>query len=295
MRSKIQRRLLYRACGRGRRHHAGGRRAHAGIFDGFQRRAADSLFPSAKTADEVIVVGIDQPTVNQAGFPVPRALLAEVERRLGEAGASVIAWDVLFSTPREGDEELAAAFAAAPPTVLIEAFGRLVAGDRGLFEATRLDGAPLPVFADTAESAIAHPQIIPDPADGVTRTIPLIVDYEGADVSRAQPRGAPRPPRPDRSPDGPSRRRAGRRPLHPDRGTPPAPPQLLRRPRRRRIPARRLLLEILEGTVSPSLFRNKVVFVGATLTAARRQRARPDRQDEHLPRRAWCTPTRSTR
>ena len=264
MRQKIQRRLLSAlAVAAGVTTLAAGGLS-AGIFDGFQRRAADSLFPSAKTADEVIVVGIDQPSVNAAGFPVPRGLLAEVERRLGEAGASVIAWDVLFSTPREGDEELAAAFAAGPPTVLIEAFGRLVAGDRGLFEATRLDGAPLPVFADTADSTIAHPQIIPDPSDGVTRTIPLLVDYEGAEVPalslealRAlRGQTGPLTVRPDGVQVGdrfiPTEGRHQLRLNFSDDLQDVESPRVIS------------MLEILEGTVSPSVFRDKVVFIGAT-------------------------------
>ena len=62
--------------------------------------------------DGVVIVAIDEETVRRAGaYPLPRALLARIVRRLADDGAKAVALDMLFLErgPGEADAELAAA------------------------------------------------------------------------------------------------------------------------------------------------------------------------------------------
>ncbi|MCB2065251.1 MAG: adenylate/guanylate cyclase domain-containing protein [Erythrobacter sp.] len=66
------------------------------VFDAYQRMA-----PREDSGAELVaVVDIDEASIEQLGqWPWPRTDLAELNRRLGEAGAITIAYDVVFSEP----------------------------------------------------------------------------------------------------------------------------------------------------------------------------------------------------
>ena len=150
----------------------------AGAFAGFQRRASDSLFPSAKTDSRIAVVGIDQQSERAVGpYPWPRSVQAQLASQLARDGAAVVVWDVVFagqSTSPTNDAEFAAALHALPAAVIAETGRRLVAGpDPGLDELTEPD-LPLPAFA--AASTVAHAEVLPDPTDGVVRLLPAVVE-----------------------------------------------------------------------------------------------------------------------
>src|SRR5450759_3306810 len=71
-----------------------------GVFAGFQRRASDALFPSAKTDPQVVVVAMDQQSERTIGLPPwPRSVHAQLAAQLATAGAAAAVWDVVFSTP----------------------------------------------------------------------------------------------------------------------------------------------------------------------------------------------------
>ena len=74
--------------------------------------------------DSVVVVAIDDPTVNTADhtFPFDRRLHAKVIRNLADAGAAAIAYDVQFTTPspsRKADNALIDTVRAAAPRVVL--------------------------------------------------------------------------------------------------------------------------------------------------------------------------------
>ncbi len=75
---------------------------------------------------ESIIVAIDEPSfgVLQQQWPWPRSLHARLIERLFEAGAKVVAFDVVFAEPSipEEDVELAGALAAHPNTLLAADF-----------------------------------------------------------------------------------------------------------------------------------------------------------------------------
>jgi adenylate cyclase len=158
----------------------------AGAFAGFQRRASDALFPSAKTDSQVLVVGMDQKS-ERAGLglpPWPRDVHAQLADQLFRAGAKAIVWDVVFGnlSPRGPADD--AAFAAAlqgRPTVLAET-GSLAPGSDPTLDKLTQAVPPNGTLADAA-SGVAHAQILPDPADGIVRILPLVVEQPGGQLT----------------------------------------------------------------------------------------------------------------
>jgi len=75
-------------------------------FDSYQR-----LSPAAPMPDSpVVIVAIDETALAEFGqWPWPRSTMAELTRRLGEAGAAAIVFDVLFAEPdRTSPEQMLA-------------------------------------------------------------------------------------------------------------------------------------------------------------------------------------------
>jgi len=93
-------------------------RAKALVFDTYQRMAPWQ----GPTNSRVAVVDIDEESIRQSGqWPWPRADLATLTRRLGEAGAQVVAYDIVFSeADRTSPEAVAARYPESPlaPTLL---------------------------------------------------------------------------------------------------------------------------------------------------------------------------------
>ena len=78
------------------------------VFDAYQVAA-----PRSDPGDErVVVVDIDEESIERLGqWPWPRTDLAELNRRLGEAGAAAVVYDIVFSEPdRTSPEEIAARY-----------------------------------------------------------------------------------------------------------------------------------------------------------------------------------------
>jgi adenylate cyclase len=82
------------------------------VFDSYQRAA-----PRPYEAAPVKVVDIDDETIRRFGqWPWPRTDIARLTAALGEAGASAIAFDIVFSEPdRTSPSQLAKRFAASDP------------------------------------------------------------------------------------------------------------------------------------------------------------------------------------
>lgn len=93
-------------------------RAEAIAFDTFQRIAPWQGPPVSRVA----VVDIDEESIRRSGqWPWPRTELATLTRRLGEAGAKVVAYDIVFSeADRTSPEAVAARYLQSPlaPTLL---------------------------------------------------------------------------------------------------------------------------------------------------------------------------------
>ncbi|MEM7064933.1 MAG: CHASE2 domain-containing protein [Cyanobacteria bacterium P01_B01_bin.77] len=70
-------------------------------------------------SDELVVIGIDDPTFNQLGVhPLPRKYYAELLQRLIEADNRLVAFDILMSEPHSDDSLLSQAMAEHPGVIL---------------------------------------------------------------------------------------------------------------------------------------------------------------------------------
>ncbi|VAX26725.1 Adenylate cyclase [hydrothermal vent metagenome] len=112
---------------------------------------------------EVVVVALDSASVDHFELPRdlskwPRSLHAQLVKKLSDAGASVIAFDIFFRAAREGDPMLGEAIEAAGNVVLIESTeqkmppskkGANTVGENIIFEKRVLPHAPL------AEASVA--------------------------------------------------------------------------------------------------------------------------------------------
>ena len=71
-------------------------RARMQVFDIYQNAAPRDLPGASNT----VIVDIDEESIERLGqWPWPRSELAELTRRLGEAGASAVVFDIVFSEP----------------------------------------------------------------------------------------------------------------------------------------------------------------------------------------------------
>ncbi|MDE3177784.1 MAG: adenylate/guanylate cyclase domain-containing protein [Pseudomonadota bacterium] len=160
------------------------------LFDEFQRwrpRVSDAPPP-------IRVVEIDDASIAKLGrWPWPRARLAEMIEKIADAGAAVVALDVLLYDPGDpqDDARLAQAIQGRPVVLgqfftndgnaprLAEKAGFAFAGDDPTRYAYGFRGAmtPLPIFAQAA-AGVGFLNWLPD-NDRVVRRVPLVLDVNG--------------------------------------------------------------------------------------------------------------------
>jgi len=214
---------------------------------------------------EVVVVGISPQCSRQLGpWPWPRAIHAQLIRRLAEAGARVICYDMSFSTPRESqdDDEMAEA-ARQAGNVLLAVYNR-----ESLDKALEREGPllrvhnvaqNLPLLTQATQQG--HINVRHD-VDGVIRRVPagLVCAsgryYQLGLLAAARYLGVgPEAIRPE-----PGGLRVGDR-LVPVSARGNLLVNYYRLPERGRT---YFVSSILSGQVLPSAFRGKVVFIGQT-------------------------------
>ncbi|MDD2872364.1 MAG: adenylate/guanylate cyclase domain-containing protein [Azoarcus sp.] len=171
------------------------------VFDHYQR-----LRPAPPAAEPVMVIDIDDNSLARVGqWPWSRAVLAGLTRRLGDAGVSVIGFDVLFAEPdrtapaadageseprplpTSSDEAFAHSlgevpavlgFALAQRGMSVPPDGRpsVFAGGRpGLFDQLHhFDGGLFPLPELSARAGLGAINFVPD-ADGVVRRLPMVL------------------------------------------------------------------------------------------------------------------------
>ena len=92
-----------------------------GIFSSWGARMTDRFFLPHAADSSITVVAIDDASIGKIGrWPWPRSVHADLIKKLSDAGAKVIAYDVNFpevSTPDQ-DQALADALKASGVTVL---------------------------------------------------------------------------------------------------------------------------------------------------------------------------------
>src|SRR5881396_3158226 len=147
-----------------------------GLLENLEHWSLDQLFewrgPRKPTLD-VVIVTIDESTVVELNeqWPFPRAIHAELLRKLAEGRPRVIGMDIMFDLPSSrgtaDDEALGAAVAAAGNVVL----GAAIADDIQPFYTRRTLNPPISVIRRGA-AGIA-PLNMPVDADNQVRRVPL--------------------------------------------------------------------------------------------------------------------------
>ena len=237
-----------------------------GAFAGFERRASDSLFPSARRDPQVVVVGMDSKSLAALGpLPWPRSVHATLARQFRAAGVRAGVWDIVFAGNREGDADFASALAALRAAVIAEAIQTKPSrGDDTLLDVTKAD-PPTSTLLDGTGVAVAHAQVKPDPTDGVVRSLPVVVDQDGTLVPSLS-LAAFRALRGDRGPltIRPDGVQAGGR-FVPTEGRHKLrlnwAPGLDTGDNKRTVIS---AIDVVNGTIDPARLKDKVVFVGAT-------------------------------
>lgn len=177
----------------------------------------------------------------------------------------VAVWDVLFSPAREFDDELATALADLPSVVLAAiAESRPSPSDETLFDVTSFE-ASVPLLIEQPSVTVGVTEVKADRADGVVRSLPLVVDRNGTllpalSVAALRELAGEQGPVLIR-PDGiqvagrfiPTEGRHALR-LNWTAGLDPDDDS------KRVISA----IDVVDGTISPERLQGKVVFVGAT-------------------------------
>ena len=135
---------------------------------------SDQLFVSELPSPNIVIAGIDDATLATYGLWAewPRSLHAQAIENLSQAGAQVIAYDVIFADTSSDDETLATTIADAGNVVLAAVGTQPVSQGGGeiTYDDFLMPVAPL----EEAASSIGHANVIPD-GDGTVRRLPLII------------------------------------------------------------------------------------------------------------------------
>jgi adenylate cyclase len=254
-----------------------------GLFAAYQRQLSDIMFRTKAAMPDVsrfvVIVAVDDKSVTELKqhgrfFYWPRSLHAEVVRRLVEARARTIVFDVLFDAEGEGDEELVAALNQARERatfVVMPRFGEALAKSQGARTGRQayveaVD--PLPKFTDLA-TGLGMTNQIPDP-DGTIRRMPLLFDIAGQPVPSLSLMGAAkflrRPEAWDGPIDGGAIPLAGRSiPIDESGGM---VVNYVGGPHETATPAFPVVsfVDVLNGRTPPETFERKLVLVGLTAT-----------------------------
>jgi len=151
----------------------------------------DRLIAQSNPDPNVVIVGIDNPSVDKIGeYPVPRDRYAQVLRNLEAAGAAVVAFDVGFHDPRETktDDIFAQALATSTIPVVLSYGADNTRTAGGKLVQTGIDQVPLKKFRCTDTNpdskvpcqnpdpnvTLASTDVVAD-SDGVVRRLPMFV------------------------------------------------------------------------------------------------------------------------
>ncbi len=169
-----------------------------GCFVNVAVHPEDRLFTQGQASPDIVVVGIDDASIQKIGaFPVPRDRYALALRNLEAAGAAVVAIDVNLSDPRDPatDADLTRTLASSKMPVVLSYAGEDTIDANGYLAQTSpktspagIDQAPLKQFwcadpntdpnvacnSQRKNVILASTDVLRD-ADGVVRKMPMFV------------------------------------------------------------------------------------------------------------------------
>ncbi len=157
--------------------------AHFSLLHSVKLQSSDTLFkaatlnPSTGPDENIVIVAIDDKSLEQLGRPSSwsRSHHAQLIDVLVEAGARVIVFDILFSEPAPGDEELASSIEQAGNVIIPFAYTTVPRKAMAIGQEIALESVirPLGTFEEGA-LAVGHANVLPD-EDGTVRRLPLVV------------------------------------------------------------------------------------------------------------------------
>jgi len=148
-------------------------------FDLYQRMA-----PAEPLAEPpVVVVDIDEPSLKALGqWPWPRTVMAELTRKLGEAGAAAIVFDVLFSEPDQSSpEEVVKRLLPEQAALVTASIGSAPTHDRAFADA--LAGTPSVLGLSLSGGGAPLPHLNAGFATAGDDPRPFIPNFAGAVVN----------------------------------------------------------------------------------------------------------------
>jgi adenylate cyclase len=153
----------------------------AGLFQVTQLRLSDALFPVIKPDPRIVVVGIDDDTFRTLKtFPLDRRRHAQLIRRLDQAGAALIGYDITFSEQSTDESDAALVQAAEGAGTVV--FGFTASLQAGLGDPPQAESIDPPLQELTeAAAGGGHVNVIPDP-DGVVRAHPPFIEGPEGDL-----------------------------------------------------------------------------------------------------------------
>jgi adenylate cyclase len=153
--------------------------AFSSFVTSVQNRLLDAFYSfrgDLPSPPELLLVGIDEASFQEIGlpWPWPRSLHALLVKRLSQAGARLIVFDILFADPSDpvNDAELAAAIKEAGSVLLAETYDRT--DDRRFNRIIKV--RPINTLAEAAKGT-ALAMIKPDD-DGVVRHFQFMLEGE---------------------------------------------------------------------------------------------------------------------
>ncbi len=147
--------------------------ATAGVFSSWSARVSDLFFTSSTPDPSIVIVTIDDASISRIGrWPWDRSVHAALIRKLANAGATVIGYDVNFPEPQDAtaDADLASAISMAHRFVLPFEL-HLVDQQGGRMQ---YDGhKTVQAIAEIGDAATIQgfSNVVPD-ADGIVRRLP---------------------------------------------------------------------------------------------------------------------------
>ena len=147
----------------------------AGVFGGYRLIAADSLFPSETTDSRIVIVAIDRASILDSAepWPWPRAVQAGLVSALADAHPRLLVLDFVYNPATPEDGVLASTIDKAGDVVLASATELDRPPGASLLRARSVT-PPVPPISEAADD-VGHASVTADPADGVVRSLPLVV------------------------------------------------------------------------------------------------------------------------
>jgi len=153
------------------------------LLSGMQLQGSDFLFKAASVyrssgpEARIVIIGIDEKSLDQLGHlpSWPRSYHAHLIDVLTEAEARVVVFDILFSEPALGDEQLAETIKDAGNVILPIVYASAQNESTGVGESMEPGSfiRSLSIFEEGA-AALGHANVLPD-EDGVVRRLPLAI------------------------------------------------------------------------------------------------------------------------